>query len=163
MLWFNLSMQNMQNTCTAETGYWQNHANYIQDYSWWPNALYTVHITSIFSLDRHRRRRVLSSSHVSTDLPVCPSVRPERRYRSNCLRFSAIGLKFGGMKRITVSNGHAQPMFAFSDLDRTRVLSFSERLAINFWLEGKIARKRGHSFNVITYLLHLNSICYHYL
>ena len=61
------------------------------------------------------------------------------------LKFSMIGrkmtlgksvsLKFGGMmqftiKRITVWNGHTQLIFAFSDLGRTRVLSFSERLVL---------------------------------
>ena len=50
-------------------------------------------------------------------------------------RKSPYGLNFGGMmhctmKWITVWNGHAQPMFAFSDLCRPRVLSSSERLAV---------------------------------
>ena len=33
---------------------------------------------------------------------ACPPVRPERRYRSNFLRISAIGLKFGGMMHSTM-------------------------------------------------------------
>ena len=49
------------------------------------------------------------------------------------LKKSQYGLKVGGMtqftmKRITVWNSHTQLMFAFSDLGRSRVLSFSERL-----------------------------------
>ena len=32
----------------------------------------------------------------SMRLPIRPSVRPKRRYRSKSLRISAIGLKFGG-------------------------------------------------------------------
>ena len=46
---------------------------------------------------------------------------------------SSYGLKFGDMmqctmKRMTIWNGHAQPMFPFSDLFWPRVLSFSECL-----------------------------------
>ena len=35
-------------------------------------------------------------------MPVRPSARPERRYASNSLRISAIGLKFGGMMHNTM-------------------------------------------------------------
>ena len=34
-------------------------------------------------------------------------------------------------KQVIIWNGHAQPMFAFSDLDRSKLLSFSERLVVN--------------------------------
>ena len=51
------------------------------------------------------------------------------------LRKSHYSLKYGGviqfaMKRNTLWNGHTQLMFAFSDLGRPRVLSFSERRVI---------------------------------
>ena len=54
-------------------------------------------------------------------------------------RKSHYGLKFGGMmqcimKRITVWNGHAQPMFAYSDLGRPprKLLSLSERFVTRY-------------------------------
>ena len=57
----------------------------------------------------HRRRRVCCR-------PLRPSVRPsippERRYRSNYLRSSVIGLKFGGMMHSSLFC-HARPIFAF--------------------------------------------------
>ena len=52
-------------------------------------------------------------------LPVCSSVRPERRSRSNSLGFLAISLKFSGkmhstIKQIAIYNDHAWPIFARS-------------------------------------------------
>ena len=75
-----------------------------------------------FTVDCHRRRRVLSSVIASVRLsirPSCLSVRTERRSRSNSLRISAIRLTFGGMMHSTMEqignrNGHAQPIFAAS-------------------------------------------------
>ena len=52
---------------------------------------------------------VRSTGRLSVRPPVYPSVRPERHYRSNSLRISALSLKFGGM--IAVQNGHARPIF----------------------------------------------------
>ena len=56
------------------------------------------------------------------------------------LRKSHQSLKFGGMmqitmKRITLCNGHTKLMFAFSDLGRWKVLSFSEHLVYDARLE----------------------------
>ena len=67
------------------------------------------------------------------------------------LRKSHYRLKFGGMtqfamKRITVWNGHTQPMSAFSDLGQPRVLPFSERLVLqwcNFTSSGDESTSSG--------------------
>ena len=51
-----------------------------------------------------------------------PSIRAKRRYRSNYLRISAMGLKLGGMmhstmKQIAIQNGYAVPIFVcFTEL-----------------------------------------------
>ena len=50
-------------------------------------------------------------------MSACPSVRPERRYRSNSLRNSAIGLKFGEamhstMKQVVIQKSYVLPIFA---------------------------------------------------
>ena len=62
---------------------------------------FNVSFTSFFTLVRHRRRRVLSlviaSGRPSVRLSVFPSVRPERRSRSNSFKISGISLTFGGM------------------------------------------------------------------
>ena len=58
----------------------------------------------------HQRHRALSSYHasgrqsicVSVHLPMHLSVHAEQLYHYNSLRISAIGLKFGGMKHITM-------------------------------------------------------------
>ena len=84
----------------------------------WKEATIFFHIPTCYSnlrrftRGRHRCRRVLSSAIAF----VRPSVRPERRYRSNALRISCINLKFGGMmqsnmKQIAIQIGHDQPIF----------------------------------------------------
>ena len=81
---------------------------------------WTKYAAPIFTLSRHRHRRVLSlviasicpSVRPSIRPSACPSVRPNRSSRSNSLRISAISLKFGGMmhstmEQIAILNDHA--------------------------------------------------------
>ena len=73
------------------------------------------------------------------------------------LRISSIGLKFGAvmnsnMKQVAIKNGHAWPMFAFSDLGQPRVLSFSEHLV--YISAGGVTRQPAdhrHSVPVTSY------------
>ena len=65
------------------------------------------------------------------------------------LRKSLYGLNFCGMmqftmKCVTVWNGHTQLIFAFSDLGRRRMLSYSERLV--FYFESIVPRRFGCNF-----------------
>ena len=102
---------------------------------------------SVFTLGRHRCRRVLSSFHASACPSACSSVclfvRPEGRYHPNTLRLSAVALKFGRWCTLSWCRSHFK-IASFGVINRASNF-FHDRLWPRRWLVSVNVRKSHYS------------------